>query len=44
MPVNEKEELARLNPVLELIIKHFPGIIASVDTYRAEIADTVVTN
>lgn len=44
MAVNEKEELARLKPVLELIIKHFPGIIVSVDTYRAEIADTVVTN
>lgn len=42
--ISEKEELNRLKPVLELILKHFPGLIVSVDTFRSKIAQTVVEN
>jgi dihydropteroate synthase len=36
------EELSRLKPVLGAIRSRFPGILLSVDTYRASIADYVV--
>jgi dihydropteroate synthase len=36
--VSEKEELQRLMPVLEGILKHFPETILSVDTFRSEVA------
>ncbi len=36
------EELSRLEPVLGAIRSRFPGILLSVDTYRASIADYVV--
>jgi len=42
--ISEKEELNRLKPVLELILKHFPSLIVSVDTFRSKIAQTVVEN
>jgi len=42
--IPEKEELKRLIPTLEIILKHFPDTIVSVDTFRSEIAKIVVKN
>lgn len=36
--ISEKEELLRLIPILETIIKHFPEIFISIDTFRSEVA------
>jgi dihydropteroate synthase len=36
--VDLNEEIKKLLPVLELILKRFPDIIISVDTYRSEVA------
>ncbi len=40
--ISEKEELYRLLPVFELILKKYPDLIFSVDTFRANIADISV--
>src|SRR6185436_758044 len=40
--VSEKEELKRLMPVLENLVKKFPGVIFSVDTYRSGVARKAV--
>ena len=37
--VTAEEELNRVLPAIELLIKNFPEIIISVDTFRAEVAD-----
>lgn len=36
--VTETEELNRMVPVVELLIKHFPDVLISVDTFRAAVA------
>lgn len=36
--VSEEEELQRVVPVVEALVKHFPEIRISVDTFRAEVA------
>jgi len=36
--VSEDEELQRIVPVVELVLKHFPETLISVDTFRARIA------
>ncbi len=36
--ISEDEETQRLLPVIELLIKNFPTILISVDTFRSEIA------
>ena len=36
--VSEAEELQRLLPIVELLVKHFPDIVISVDTFRSEVA------
>jgi len=36
--VTEDEELQRAVPVVELILKHFPEAVISVDTFRAKVA------
>ncbi|WP_034057132.1 dihydropteroate synthase [Lacinutrix jangbogonensis] len=36
--VSQEEELQRILPIIELLIKHFPEILISVDTFRAEVA------
>jgi len=41
-PVSEEEELSRIIPAIEVIRKHFPEVIISVDTYRANVARIVV--
>lgn len=36
--ISEKEELERLLPALQILVKKFPNTIFSVDTYRSEVA------
>lgn len=36
--ISEKQELQRIVPVIELLIKNFPEIIISIDTFRSAIA------
>lgn len=36
--VSETEEIARLVPAVQLILKHFPEALISVDTFRANVA------
>ncbi len=36
--VSENEELSRVLPVIELILKHFPKTLISIDTFRSEVA------
>ncbi|WP_316634735.1 dihydropteroate synthase [uncultured Flavobacterium sp.] len=36
--VTEQEEMERIVPVIELILKHFPETLLSIDTFRAEVA------
>jgi len=36
--VSESEELQRVLPVVDLIIKNFPEIVLSIDTFRSEVA------
>ncbi len=38
-PVSEDEELKRMLPVVELLIKEFPEIILSIDTFRSTVAE-----
>jgi dihydropteroate synthase len=42
--VSEEEEIARLLPVVELILKHFPDTLLSIDTFRSEIARVSLEN
>ena len=36
--VSEQEEISRIVPVVDLILKHFPEAIISIDTFRSEVA------
>ncbi|MFH6989112.1 dihydropteroate synthase [Flavobacterium collinsii] len=36
--VTEREEINRIVPAIELILKHFPETLLSIDTFRAEVA------
>lgn len=36
--VSEQEEISRIVPVVNLILKHFPETIISIDTFRSEVA------
>jgi dihydropteroate synthase len=40
--VSEDEELHRLIPVVALLVKEFPEIILSIDTFRSKVAKTAV--
>ena len=42
--VSEEEEIARLVPVLKLVLKHFPETLISVDTFRANVAKAGIEN
>ena len=42
--VSEKEEINRIIPVIELILKHFPETLLSIDTFRAEVAKISIEN
>ncbi len=40
--VSEVLELKRITPIVELVVKNFPGILISVDTYRGKVAKECV--
>lgn len=42
--VSEEEELQRIVPVINLLIKNFPEIIISVDTFRSKIAEETINS
>lgn len=42
--VSEEEEMARLIPVIQLVLKHFPETLISIDTFRAKVAKTGIEN
>lgn len=42
--VSEKEEILRIIPVVNLLQKHFPDIILSIDTFRAGVARICIEN
>jgi dihydropteroate synthase len=42
--VSEEEEISRIVPVINLILKHFPETILSIDTFRSEVAKASLEN
>ncbi|MBW4361426.1 dihydropteroate synthase [Flavobacterium taihuense] len=42
--VSEEEEISRIIPVVNLLQKHFSGIILSIDTFRAGVAKICIEN
>ncbi len=42
--VSEAEEIERLTPIVALLVKQFPDIILSIDTFRAEVAKAAIEN
>ncbi|MFA9188396.1 dihydropteroate synthase [Flavobacterium sp. FBOR7N2.3] len=42
--VSEEEELNRIVPVVKLLVKHFPKILISIDTFRSEVARVCIEN
>ena len=40
--VNETEELNRIVPVVDLILKHFPETLLSIDTFRSKVAKATI--
>ena len=42
--VAEKEELKRVVPAIELLVKEFPEILISVDTFRSKVAEEAISN
>ncbi len=40
--VSEKEEISRVVPVVDLVLKHFPDTILSIDTFRSEVARATI--
>lgn len=42
--VSEEEEISRIIPVVNLLQKHFPEIIVSIDTFRAGVAKACIEN
>lgn len=40
--ISEVEELQRIVPIIELLVKHFPEIIISVDTFRSNVAKKTI--
>jgi dihydropteroate synthase len=42
--VSEDQELRRIVPVVELLIRHFPDVLISIDTFRANVAEACIQN
>jgi len=40
--ISEEEELQRIVPVIDLLVKNFPEIIISVDTFRSKVAEETI--
>ena len=41
--VDEKEEIGRLSLAVELIRKYYPRAVVSIDTFRAKVAEEIIT-
>lgn len=41
--VDEKEELARLEPAIELVRRYYPHLPVSIDTFRSDVAKEIAT-
>lgn len=42
MPISQEEELDRVLPMIELVVKYFPHTILSIDTYYSKVAQECV--
>jgi len=42
--ISEDEELKRIIPIVELLLKHYPEILLSIDTFRSKIADHCINS
>lgn len=42
--VSEEDEMKRIVPIIELVIKHFPDTLISIDTFRAKVAKECIEN
>lgn len=42
--VSEQEEIERIVPVIQLILKHFPETLLSTDTFRSQVAKASIEN
>ncbi|MDN3676590.1 dihydropteroate synthase [Flavobacterium paronense] len=42
--VSEIEEIERLNPIIHLVLNHFPETLISVDTFRSKVAKVGIEN
>jgi dihydropteroate synthase len=42
--ISEEEELARILPIIQLLINEFPDILISIDTFRSNIASQCINN
>ena len=42
--VSESEEISRLVPMIQLVLKHFPETLISIDTFRANVANAAIEN
>jgi dihydropteroate synthase len=42
--ISTEEELDRIVPIVDLLLKHFPDSILSVDTFRSKVAQTCLTH
>jgi len=42
--VSEEEEIGRIIPAVQLILKHFPEALLSIDTFRSEVAKACIEN
>lgn len=42
--VSEQEEIDRIVPVVQSILKHFPDTLLSIDTFRAKVAENCIEN
>lgn len=42
--VSEEEELNRIIPVIDLVLKHFPETLISIDTFRSKVAKACIEN
>ena len=40
--VSEQEEIIRIAPVVDLVLKHFPDTMLSIDTFRSEVAKIAI--
>ena len=40
--VSEDQEMQRIVPVTELLVKHFPNVLLSIDTFRAKVAEACI--